>query len=196
MAKSSAYVLGGSSVEQQRLLLQSLAFEKEARWLLDKLDIQTGWRVIDMGCGPIGILDLLAERVGANGTVLGLEREPRFAEMAREIVSTRKLTNIEIADGDVNMPGLPSDSFNLAHERLVLINQPDPHRMLSEMVRIVRPGGIVAVQDVDQISWCCEPPHLAWNELLRAFQTVFSKNAGDLFIGRRLPGLLRSVGLN
>ena len=83
MSTSTGYVMGGTLSEQERLLAQAATQAPEARWLLDQIGVQPGWRVADLGCGPLGILDLLAERVGADGTVVGVEREPRFVEMAQ-----------------------------------------------------------------------------------------------------------------
>ena len=64
------YVLGGTQTEQQRLTAQAGDLEGPARWLLDQINIKPGIRAVDVGCGPIGIMDLLSERVGADGIVL------------------------------------------------------------------------------------------------------------------------------
>ena len=50
---------------------------------------------MDVGCGPIGILNLLSQRVGPHGSVVGVEREPRFVEMARAEIAKRGLMNTE-----------------------------------------------------------------------------------------------------
>jgi trans-aconitate methyltransferase len=77
------YVLGGTQTEQQRLATQAEGLENAARWMLDQINIKPGIKAVDVGCGPIGITNLLSERVGADGLVIGVEREPRFLEMAR-----------------------------------------------------------------------------------------------------------------
>ena len=63
MSDPSTYVFGGNHTELQRLVVQAAGLEPEARWLLDQIPIEPGWRTADIGCGPIGILDLLSERV-------------------------------------------------------------------------------------------------------------------------------------
>jgi trans-aconitate methyltransferase len=70
--RSEPYVLGGTQTEQQRLVAQAAEFENQSRWLLDQVDIQHGWRAVDIGCGPIGILNLLSERVGRAGSVISV----------------------------------------------------------------------------------------------------------------------------
>jgi SAM-dependent methyltransferase len=189
------YVLGSSPAERDRLLAQGELFAPEARALLDRVGVRPGWRAVDVGCGPLGILDLLAERVGPAGSVVGLDREPRMLAMAREVVAARGLAGVTLATGEATATGLPRGTFDLAHARLLLVNVPRPERVLAEMAALVRPGGVVATQEVDWISWTCEPPHPAWDRLLRANEAVWNGRGMDVRVGRRLPGLLRAAGL-
>jgi SAM-dependent methyltransferase len=195
MAESTKYVMGGTLGEQQRLLAQAAEYDGETRWLLDQVGIQPGWRAADMGCGPIGILDRLAERVGATGRVVGVEREARFVDMARALIAERDLRNVEVVAGDATATGLPAASFDCVHERLTLLQQPVADPLLREMVRLTRPGGVIALQDIDAGGWLCEPPHPAWSRLTDAFLTVCREHGMDVHLGRRLAGLLRSAGL-
>ena len=194
MAQSGEYLLGTSHGERERLLKQCEIFRPQARWLLGKVGIQPGWRAVDVGCGPLGIVDLLAERVGPAGNVVGFERDPRMLEWLRASLTERNLTNVEPIQGDASAIDLSAGSFDFVHERFVLLNVLNPERVLAEMTALVRPGGFVAVQEVDAISWTCEPPHPAWERLLSATLTIW-REGGDPCIGRRLPGLLRGAGL-
>ena len=197
MAEQSAeYVLGGTDIERQRLLAQVEGLEPQARWLLDAVGVQPGWRAVDIGCGPLGIINLLSERVGPLGAVVGLERESRFVEMAKSEIARRNLRNVEIVQADALLTGLEKDSFDLAHERLVLVNVPERDAFISEMLSLVRPGGIIALEDIDNISWVCEPPHPSWDILYKAFHAAFQAGGGDGFIGRRLVNYLRAAQLD
>jgi SAM-dependent methyltransferase len=195
LAHSPTYPLGGTQTERDRLLAQAEQYAPTANWLLDQIDIQPGWRAVDIGCGPIGVLDLLSQRVGPTGSVVGLEREPRFVEMARAEIKGRGLGNVTIVQADGLTTGLDKGSFDLVHERLVLINVSAREEFLTEMLSLLRPGGTIALQDVDNVSWLCQPAHPSWDILLNAFHTVFHAGGGDPFIGRRLPVLLRAAGV-
>ncbi|MGE5166507.1 MAG: methyltransferase domain-containing protein [Sphingobacteriales bacterium] len=190
-----SYPLGGTQTERDRLLAQAEQYAPTTSWLLDQIGIQPGWRTVDIGCGPIGILDLLSQRVGPTGAVVGLEREPRFVEMARAEINGRGLENVTIVQADGLNTGLDKGSFDLVHERLVLINVSARETFLTEMLSLLRPGGTIALQDVDNVSWLCQPAHPSWDILLNAFHTVFHAGGGDPFIGRRLPVLLRAAGV-
>jgi SAM-dependent methyltransferase len=193
---SNPYILGGQiTAEGQRLLEQGRGLEPEAKSLLDRIGMQPGWKAIDVGCGPLGILDLLADRVGPASEAVGLERESRLVEMGQAIRAQRGLRNARFVLGDVYNNGLPRASFDLVHTRLLLINLKDPEGALAELAALVRPGGVVAVQDIDQVPWLCEPPHPAWEALISAFLMVWRANGLDPLIGRRLPALLRAAGL-
>ncbi len=192
---SAAYPLSGTQTELERLLAQAESYELRARRLLDQINIQPGWRVLDIGCGPIGILDLLSEYVGAQGVVVGLEREPRFAEMARAEIAKRGLRNVRIVQADALSSGLEKNSFDLVHERLVMVNVSAREQLLSEMISLARPGGTVILEDIDNVSWLCHPAHQSWDVLRDTFHTVFHANGGNGFIGRALPGMLRARGV-
>ena len=60
--------------EPRRFDLQAAEFEVQSRWVLDRIDIHSDTCAVDIGCGPLGILDLLSERVGKTGSAVGLER--------------------------------------------------------------------------------------------------------------------------
>jgi ubiquinone/menaquinone biosynthesis C-methylase UbiE len=192
---AQSYPLGGTQVERDRLVAQAEQYAPTTNWLLDQIGIQPGWRAVDIGCGPIGILDLLSERVGPKGSAVGLEREPRFVEMARVEIKERGLGNVTIVQADGLNTGLDKSSFDLVHERLVLINVSAREAFVTEMLSLLRPGGTIALQDVDNVSWLCQPAHPSWDVLLNAFHTVFQAAGGDPFIGRRLPVLLRTTAV-
>lgn len=194
-AHSVSYPLGGTQTELGRLLTQAEAYEPQANWLLDQIGVQPGWRTVDIGCGPIGILNLLSQRVGPRGSVIGLEREARFVDMAKAEIDKRELGNVQIIKADALHTGLEKASFDLVHERLVMINVSARDEFLTEMLSLLRPDGTIALEDVDNVSWLCQPAHPSWDILLNAFHTVFHAGGGDGFIGRRLPVLLRAVGV-
>jgi|SRR5215467_12739871 len=80
------YLLGHSANEEERLRRQPQELAPDSRRLLDQLDIRPGDRAIDIGCGPQGILDLLSERVGARGKVVGFERSESTVHLAKQFI--------------------------------------------------------------------------------------------------------------
>lgn len=189
------YSLGTSPAERDRLRRQSGELRDHSALLLDRVGAGAGWRAVDLGCGPSGIVDLLAERVGSAGQVVGLDFEPANVALAREFAAERGLANVEVIQGDAGRTGFPVASYDLVHARTLLINVPDPAAVVAEMVRLARPGGWVAVLEPDGGGGVCYPPHPAWDRLTEIFYAAQKEDHADTFIGRRLPELFRRAGL-
>src|SRR5579862_4565410 len=115
--------------------------------------------------------------------------------MARQYAAELGLANVEVVAGDARHTGLPSGSFDLVHARTLLINIPDPAEVVTEMVRLARPGGWVASQEPDTEHALCYPPLPAWDRLREIFGLSYDRLGADLRIGRRLTELLRQAGL-
>ena len=68
--------------------------------LRDRVGLRPGHSAIDLGCGPRGILDLLAERVSPGGRVAGLDADPAHTAMAAEFAATRGFSGAEVMTAD------------------------------------------------------------------------------------------------
>ena len=192
--KTVAYTLGAEEPERNRLIVQAEVWAPMADWLLDQIDLAASARVIDVACGPLGIMHLLAQRVGPSGEVFGLDREPRMIAMAREVAAERGLA-LNLVEGDAAAAPLPEGTFDLVHARTLLINIINPEEIILGMKRLARPGGTVAVQEPDTTYWVCDPPHPAWDRLIAAYQTAYRLQGRDFAIGRRLGRLLNDAAL-
>lgn len=197
MSLSVPYVLGGTPTEQQRLISQAQGLEPHARSMLERIAIRPGSRTVDFGCGPIGILNLLSERVGPDGVVVGVEREPRFAAMAQAQVRERGLRNVRVIVADALETGLEANSYDFVHERLIFINVPPASQraLLAAMLSLLKPGGTIALQEFDSASFVCDPEHPSWNRLLSIWNDCFHASGGNELTGRSIGRLLRSAGV-
>jgi SAM-dependent methyltransferase len=189
------YVLGYSKAEQQRLQRQTALLARESSWLFDQLEPLDGARVLDLGCGPQGCLDELSRRVGPTGSVVGVERSAEAVSMAKTMVASEGLTNVEVLERDARSTGLPPSSFDLVTSRLVLVNVPQPEQVIAEAVALAKPEGWVAFHEADWVSHLCDPPLAAWDTLVDLFVTYSEQNGIDPYIGRRVPRLLRAAGI-
>jgi SAM-dependent methyltransferase len=189
------YALGSDLAERERLRRQSVELRGQSTALLDRVGLRLGQSAIDLGCGPRGVIDLLSERVGPDGRVVGLDLDPANLALARSFAHDHGLGNVKIIQGDARRTGLAASSFDLVHARTLLINVPDPTVVVAEMARLVRPGGCVAGMEPDMSIQLYHPPHPAWDRLHEIFIAAFRVDGADPFIGRRLPELFREAGL-
>ena len=154
------------------------------------LALQAGERVLEVGCGSGVFLPMLAEAVGESGKVIGLDRAPAFVEQARQ--RTHETKWIQVDEGDAYALPYPEQSFNAAHCDRVLMHLEDPSAALSEMRRVVRPGGRVVVAEPDWASIVIDSvDHVALEALMR--QAVTTRRQPR--IGRELNRRLAGVGL-
>jgi SAM-dependent methyltransferase len=192
----AVYALGSSQGESARLQHQAEELAADSAALLDRVGLRPGQSAIDLGCGPRGVLDLLAGRVAPAGRVVGLDSDPAHAAMATEFAAGRGLGGVEIITGDARGTGLPPGSFDLVHARTLLVNLPEPAEVAAEMMRLARPGGWVASLEPDTEHALCYPPHPAFDRLRDVFTVAFRRNGADPWIGRRVPELFRRAGLD
>ena len=188
---SGNYPLENHAGEIERLRIQGDAMAPDCRVMLDRIGVAPGWRCLDIGCGPRGITDLLSERVGASGRVIGLDMDERHLAHARKTARA----NVEFMRGDAYSSGLPDGAFDLVHMRFVASTAGDPERLLQEAVRLARSGGVVALQEPDGSTLNCHPPHPAWDKLKAAWLGAFAGVGADLTLARRLYALARQAGL-
>jgi SAM-dependent methyltransferase len=192
---NALYSLGSSQGESARLQRQADELAPDSRALLDRVGLRSGQSAIDLGCGPRGILDLLAERVAPDGRVVGLDAEPAHTTLAAEFAAARGLSGVQCVTADARHTGLPSGSFDLVHARTLLVNIPDPAEVVTEMTRLVAPGGWVAAMEPDSEYTMCHPPNPAVTRICEIFPAVFGRNGADHMIGRRVAELFRQAGL-
>jgi ubiquinone/menaquinone biosynthesis C-methylase UbiE len=192
---NAAYALGHTPEESARLQRQADELAPESTIVLDRAGLGPGQSALDLGCGPRGVLDLLAARVGLDGRVVGVDADPAHVAMATAFAAGRGLGNVEVLQADATATGLSSGSFDVVHARTLLVTVPEPAEVAAEMARLVRPGGWVTSVEPDTEYVLCYPASPALDRLSSFFAPVFSRNGADPWIGRRVPELLRQAGL-
>jgi ubiquinone/menaquinone biosynthesis C-methylase UbiE len=193
--RTGRYPIERREGEIERLRIQSEALEFDNAVLLDRIGVARGWRCLDLGCGPGGIVEPLSRRVGPEGRVTGLDADAVFVEHARAVARSRGLDNVEFVHADAYRSALPPGSFDLVHIRFVASTAGNPQALLSEAIALARPGGTVALQEPDIGTLKCYPPHPAWERLARLCEAVFERAGGEVRLAQRLYALVRHAGL-
>jgi ubiquinone/menaquinone biosynthesis C-methylase UbiE len=188
---SGNYPIERRAGEIERLHVQARAMAPDTLAMLDRFGPMQGWACLDIGCGPGGITNLLSERVGPAGRVVGLDMDAEFLAHAR----ANAAGNVEFRQGDAYGSDLPAGTFDLVHMRFVASTAGGPERLIEEAIRLSRPGGIVALQEPDGSTLNCHPPHPAWDRLQSALIAVFKGVGADLELASRLYYLVHQSGL-
>ena len=195
MSASGNYPIRQSPGEMRRLRMQADAMAFDAGVMLDRIGVRPGWRCLDLGCGVGGIIDLLSERVGPAGRVVGLDTDALTLEAARAWVAQLRLTNVELVEGDAYRTGLPRASFDLVHVRFLMSTAGESDALLREAYALVGSGGVLAVEEPDIDTLNCYPFHWAWHRLKQVLAQAFTAIGGDVHLARTLYAAMRAAGL-
>ncbi len=191
---SSRYLLAGQASELERLQLQSQVWEPGGRRLLEELGEGRGSRAVDIGCGVMGWLRLLSEWVGPDGEVVGTDVDDAMLAAAKQFVADEGLGNVALRNDDLFATTLEPASFDLVHARFELTPLGRGHEQMETYVRLLRPGGVVVLEDPDWGSWHLNPPAPACERLIALIYEAFVR-WGDAEAARKHLELLRSFGI-
>lgn len=182
-----------SGDEARRLLVQERT--GNAREALRRAGLAAGHRVLDAGCGPGGITDIIAEEVGASGHVTGMDLSEERLAQARRV--NERHAHVRLHVGDVRDTRLPDASFDFTWSQFVLQYLPDRRAALEELVRVTRPGGRVVISEFDGFgmnNWPFPEPLRDWCQ--RFVDAVRQRTGVDIHVGRKVFTELRALGLS
>lgn len=160
------------------------------RRLPGALDLEPGQTVVDLGCGPGTDLGRLADAVGVDGHVIGIDQEPRMLEEARRRLADR--SNVDVCTGDLHRLPLPDRSVDRARADRVLQHVLDPATAIAEVRRILRPGGLFGMAEPDWDTVAVADEDI---ETSRRFADFLAGQVRNATIGRELARLCVSAGL-
>lgn len=192
---SGSYLMAGQASELERLQLQSRVWEPAALALLEALPIPDPCAALDVGCGAMGWLRVLSHRVGSSGRVVGTDVDPRMLEAASALVAAEGLANATVVADDLFASRLPAASFDLVHARFQIAPLGRAEEQIACYRRLLRPGGILVVEDPDMASWRVNPDAPSVQELIALIERGFLAAGGNFNAGRSNPALMRSAGL-
>src|SRR3954449_1511555 len=175
--------------ERERLDSLTSLYDPRTLALCERLGLAPGWDCLDAGAGTGSLALALAQRVGPAGSVTALDADTRFlAPLASE--------PLIVVESDLTAGELPAGRFDLVHARLVLEHLPARERVLASLIRALRPGGWLLLEDFDwSTAMVVDPPSALHERVAGACLTLFAAHAYDAYYGRRLPRRLAAAGL-
>ena len=153
--------------------------------------LKPGMAVLDAGCGPGSITLGLAEAV-APGNVTGVDLDARSLEVARKLAAERVIQNVTLELHHLRALPYEDATFDAVFMHAVLQHVDEPVRILRELHRVLKPGGVIGVADADHdgaIFWPEEPMILRGYEITTALRAE-----GDVRVGKKLRALLAEGG--
>ena len=139
------------------------------RAAVDRLDLQPGDTVVEMGCGTGANLPLLRDRVGPEGQVIGVDASAGVLRLAAARIDRAGWANVAVLRGDATRPPVGSDGADAVFAALVVGLFDDPAGVVDRWADCVAPGGRLGLLDLARSS---KPAARPLNGLFRRFVTT------------------------
>ncbi|MCB1755100.1 MAG: methyltransferase domain-containing protein [Gammaproteobacteria bacterium] len=157
--------------------------------------IEKGMQVLEFGCGNGEVSLLLAEAVGPEGRIVGLDSNESVLEMARNRVQDKGLSQVEFIKEELSETTAGLGEFDAIFGRRILMYLHDPVSILTNFSNMLKSGGVLAFQESDSTlaSGCIEalPLHEKVNGWL---WRMVEGEGGNIHMGFELPSILSKSG--
>ncbi|MFE9243530.1 class I SAM-dependent methyltransferase [Nocardiopsis sp. NPDC006938] len=158
---------------------------------LEETGVGPGWRCLEVGAGGGSVARWLARRVAPGGSVVATDIKPERIDPE---------PGLEVLRHDVTRDPLPEASFDLIHSRLVLLHLPEREAVLERLVRALKPGGVLQLDEFDitygpSLLMPDAQAREVYEGFLDAKVRVMERAGADPAWGRRAPEAMRRAGL-
>jgi ubiquinone/menaquinone biosynthesis C-methylase UbiE len=186
--------------EYLRLVMQQGGTAARAYKMLsfDLLDLGPHMSMLDVGCG-LGIdLPFLADLVGPQGEVVGLEHDPELVQAALETLAADGRPNIHIVQGDAEQMPFTDAQYDRVRADRAVQHMHQPERAIAEMWRVLRSGGMLTIVEPDWATMIVYPGSLSGGDddsTLSSVLRCHQQHLSHPLMGRQLHALLhRQLG--
>jgi ubiquinone/menaquinone biosynthesis C-methylase UbiE len=162
-----------AATDYEMLWQAQLAVAQDALLLAAKLT--AGERVLDVACGTGVVTLAAAEAVGANGQVVGVDLSEQMIRQATQKAAQRQLSTTRFIRMDAEAMAFPDADFDVVLCALGLMYMPEPEMVVSDMRRLLRPGGRVVAAVWGERSRC------GWSALFPIVDAEVSSEVCPLF---------------
>ena len=187
-----SYIIRGGPEGRERLRLVARVMAPATGALLDRVGVADDATCLDVGSGG-GDVTLELARRARSGRVVGIDVDEAKIEIARAEAREAGIDNVEYRCEDLRSAELGS-AFDIVHARFVLTHLTDPQAAADGLVRALRPGGVLVVQDIDYSGSFCEPRHPSFERYVDLYSLAARARGVDPDIGPRLPAILANAG--
>lgn len=176
-----------AGAELERLRMLESVFDDKTRALLLSAGALRGLHCLEVGAGAGSVAAWLSSEVGPDaGGVTAIDTNVRFLEWLRP--------RVHVVEGELGVISATTELFDVAHARYVLIHNANPGAVLDAMLRALKPGGLLVLEEPDfsAAQAFVGPSDLrqGFDNVQRAIQETFSGRRMDYSFGRSLPGLV------
>ncbi|WP_338749689.1 demethylmenaquinone methyltransferase [Bacillus sp. FJAT-52991] len=155
-----------------------ISFQQHKRWRKDtmkKMAVKKGATALDVCCGTGDWTIALAEVVGKEGKVIGLDFSHNMLEVGREKIKEANLSQVDMIQGNAMELPFEDNTFDYVTIGFGLRNVPDYMQVLKEMNRVLKPGGMAVCLETSQ------PTMIGYRQLYFLYFRFIMPMFGKLF---------------
>ncbi len=195
MKKENDYIIKGGKEGKQRLDVLSGILNEHSLRLIEKDMPLQGKRFLELGCGGGNLALAVAKKIGKEGAVTAVDFDEEILALARAQALENGVDTLSFMAMDASEINF-SEEYDIVYTRFLLSHLKAPDELIGKMIRALKPGGKLLVEDIDFSGHFCYPPCLAFETYQRLFVTAARHNGQDPDIGLSLFSRLQGKGLH
>lgn len=189
------YVLRVGDQGAENLNIQHQILEERSMEQLHKAGLQEGSIVWDIGCGSGAMTECIAKVVGPKGHVYAMDISEEQINTTKIHLTNAGYQNVSYMVGDIDACDTSDlDKADIVHCRFLLMHVKNPADVLRRMANLLKPGGVLCVQESSMNSLV----DTCGNEAVGQFHQLLIKygqqRGNDYNIGRKIPDLCSGLG--
>ena len=192
---STEFLLVHDDATPSDIGLPAKAFDPITRHFLVEAGIEPGMRVLEFGSGSGDLTFIVADLVGPDGHVVGIEESEQAVLLAQGIAEERRLDHVEFVNVGPSDEIPDDEAFDAVVGRLVLMYQADPATTLARLADHLTPGGLVAFQEIDLTAGKTVPVVPVVDEALGWLRETFKRAGVNIDLGPNLHMVFQNAGL-
>ncbi len=175
-----------------RLTIQEKLQDPATHDFLSRIGIKRGWNCLEVGAGRGSIASWLCEKTGSGGHVTAIDTNAKF-------LRTLSYPNLEVLEKDITSYSFGFEKYDLIHARDVLVHLSQREQVVKKLAVALKAGGWILLEEPDIITDTPDPlsspdKQALYLKVTRVIYAYLQKKGLDPYFGRKLPGLLNSLG--
>lgn len=170
----------------------TLIYEKK---IWDEISLASHKKILDLGCGS-GIMSSELAKIADSGEVIGIDLSESILKEACWLKDSQGISNLKFQSGSVHKLNFPDNYFDFVYSRLLFQHLVEPNKVLNNIYRILKPGGVIYLLDVDNSWFSIDPEPQSFQSLRHNLTSLQKSQGGDPYVGRKLGGYCHQAGFN
>ena len=185
------YLFGVNDAELQRLQVQHGVWKKITEDFFDRLNLHKGIKILDVGAGPGFVSIDLLERTGNKSEITVLEPSEYYLNHIKDYAGKNLINNFKYINNSLEKSELSENYYDFIFARWVITFALNPEAFLEKLIRALKPGGIIAVQDYAYEGISIYPRGGACDKIPDALRAYYYSSGGDPYVAAKIPKIFR-----